>query len=292
MENKKLVCLLYDFDGTLAPGNMQEFTFAPKLLQMEKNEWWDNVNEFGKKHNMDPVLSVMYKMISVAKEKGLSIKRDDFVQLGKDIKYFDGVETWFERINAYGKSLGLKVQHFIISSGLKEIIEGTSIAHNFKRIFASCYVYDDEGNAFWPGHAVNYSTKTQFIHRIRKNVLDDLYETKSVNRYLPDDKDLVLYENMIYFGDGETDIPAMKTISKKGGNAICVYDPNKKSAETTSKKIYLDKRADYLTKADWSENSELEQIVKSIFRKIASYLEEVEWLFLNLYCNQSQCVLL
>lgn len=268
----KRVALLYDFDGTLAPGNMQEFTFAPSLLKMNKQQWWDTVNDFGEMHNMDPTLSVMYMMMTVAKEKGLSIKRQDFVNLGKDIKYFDGVEEYFEMINEYGKKLGLEIEHFVISSGLKEIIEGTSIAKYFKRIFASCYAYDQDGNAFWPCHAVNYTTKTQFIHRIRKNAIDSLYEIKSVNEYLPDTNHLFPYENMMYFGDGETDIPAMKTVSNKGGNSFCVYDPHKKTAFEKAKKIYLTKRADFMAKADWSCDGELVAMVKGCIDKIASYV--------------------
>ena len=272
MDFKNRVALLYDFDGTLAPGNMQEFTFAPKLLKMKTSQWWDCVNEFGEKHNMDPTLSVMYMMITVAKEKGLSIKRQDFVNLGKDIHYFQGVEQWFERINKYGKSLGLEIEHYVISSGLKEIIEGTSIAKNFKRIFASCYAYNQEGNAFWPSHSVNYTNKQQFIHRIRKHKIDDLSEAKTVVEICDDKSKLFPYENMIYFGDGETDIPAMKTISKKGGVAFCVYDPNKRSAYEKAKKIYLSKRVDCMAGADWQENSELDLLVKQRLLKIASYL--------------------
>lgn len=266
------VALLYDFDGTLAPGNMQEFTFAPKLLKMQKDEWWNTVNDFGQSHNMDPTLSVMYMMITVAKEKGLSIRRENFVELGKDIHYFSGVESWFEYINEFGKSLGLEIEHYVISSGLKEIIEGTSIAKHFKRIFASCYAYDKDGNAFWPSQAVNYSTKQQFIHRIRKNEIDNLFEAKSVVKHTNNQEELFPYDHMLYFGDGETDIPAMKTISKKGGQSFCVYDPNKKSAFLNAKDIYLTKRADCLASADWSVDSELSKLVKERLVKIASYL--------------------
>lgn len=273
MSFKNKVALLYDFDGTLAPGNMQEFTFAPNLLKMQTSEWWDTVNSFGQKHNMDPTLSVMYMMVTVAKEKGLSIKRNDFVSLGKDIHFFEGVEDWFERIDDYANALGLEVEHYMISSGLKEIIEGTTIAKHFKRIFASCYAYNAEGNAFWPSQAVNYTTKQQFIHRIRKHKIDDLSETKSVVEICDDKDKLVPYENMIYFGDGETDIPAMKTISKKGGQAFCVYDPNKNSAYEKAKKIYLSKRVDCMASADWTENSELDILVKQRLLKIASYLQ-------------------
>ena len=273
MKYKNKVALLYDFDGTLAPGNMQEFTFAPKLLGMERKQWWDTVNCFGESHNMDPTLSVMYMMMTVAKQKGVNITRDDFVSLGKDIHYFNGVETWFDHINDFAKKYGLEIQHYVISSGLKEIIEGTSISKHFKRIFASCYAYDKNGDAFWPSQAVNYTTKQQFIHRIRKNAIDSLYETKSVVEVVDNKEELFPYDHMIYFGDGETDIPAMKTISKKGGQSICVYDPDKPSAYQKAKKIYLTKRADNMACADWSQGSELCKLVEQRIIKIASYLQ-------------------
>lgn len=272
---KKLVpvVFLYDFDLTLSPRNMQEYSFQD-LIGMTKDEWWDNVNEFGKHHNMDGALSMMYKLITVTKEKGIVLKKQDIVNLGKDIEFFDGVETWFERLNTYARSLGIELKHYIISSGLKEIIEGTKIAHNFHRIFASCFAYDENDIPFWPSQSVNYTTKTQYIYRVRKNAIDDLYNASGVNEYIKSKEELVPYENMVYFGDGITDIPSMRTISKKGGHSVCVYSPNSEKSLKECRKLYLERRADFLAPADYREGMPLDTICKNVLQKIASYIDE------------------
>lgn len=270
MKESKKVAFLYDFDLTLSPRNMQEFSFQD-LIGTTKEQWWADVNEFGKRHNMDGSLAMMYKLITVTREKNITLKRQDIVDLGKDIEFFEGVETFFDRMTNYAKSLGLELKHYIISSGLKEIIEGTKIAHNFERIFASEFAYDENDIPFWPSQAVNYTTKTQYIYRVRKNSVDDLWNAKGVNEYVESKDDLVPYSNFVYFGDGETDIPCMRTVSKKGGKSICVYAPNKaKYAEC--RKLYLEHRSDYLAEADYREGSELDKICKEILDKIASYI--------------------
>ncbi len=269
-KNLVKVAFMYDFDLTLSPRNMQEFSFQ-NIIGTTKEEWWSDVNEFGKKHNMDGALSMMYKLITVTKQKGITLKRQDIVNLGKDIEFFEGVETFFKRMTDYAKSKGLELKHYIISSGLKEIIEGTKIAHNFERIFASQFAYDENDIPFWPSQAVNYTTKTQYIYRVRKNAMDDLYNARSVNEYIECKDDLVPYENFVYFGDGETDIPCMRTVSKKGGTSICVYAPDEQKYKEC-RKLYLDRRADYLALADYREGTELDKICKNILDKIASYI--------------------
>lgn len=271
MEKLVKMVFLYDFDKTLSPRNMQEFSFQD-LIGTTKEEWWADVNEFAKQHNTDGSLAMMYKLITVTREKGIILKRQDIVDLGKDIEFFEGVEDFFQRMTNYALGLGIELKHYIISSGLKEIIEGTSIAHNFDRIFASQFAYDNDGIPFWPSQAVNYTTKTQYIYRIRKNAMDDLYNPSSVNEYIPSEHCHVPYENFVYFGDGQTDIPCMRTVSRKGGNSICVYTPNDERSYRECRKLYLEKRSDYLAPADYREGSELDTICKNLISKVASYI--------------------
>ena len=259
------VAFMYDFDLTLSPRNMQEFSFQD-LIGTTKEEWWNDVNKFAKQTNMDGTLAMMYKLITVTKQKGITLKRQDIVNLGKDIEYFEGVESHFDRMKAYALSLGIDLKFYIISSGLKEIIEGTSIAKNFERIFASQFAYDENDVPFWPSQAVNYTTKTQYIYRVRKNAVDDLYNPKGVNEYIGDKENLVPYENFVYFGDGETDIPCMRTVSKKGGHSVCVYTPNDEKKYKECRKLYLERRSDFLAPADYKEGSELDKICKYYFR--------------------------
>ena len=269
MNVKKKVAIMYDFDETLAPGNMQEYAFIP-TLKMSPNEFWQAAAEFAEKHNMDSILSYMYVSIQMVKEKKLKITREEFTKQGELIYFFDGVETWFKRINTYGKKLGLQVEHYIISCGLKEIVEGTKIAKEFKRIFACNFAYDEQTKEpIWASQAINFTSKTQYIYRIRKNKLDKLYDSYELNEYVEDRSTLLPYTNMIYIGDGETDVPCMKTIKLHGGNSICVYNPKSEKKQKIAKKLFKDGRVNFIAPADYTENSKIDLIIKDLLTKIS-----------------------
>lgn len=269
MDVKKRVAIMYDFDETLAPGNMQEYAFIP-MLEMSSSQFWEMSSEVGKKYNMDHVLAYMYLSIKMVKEKKLKITKEAFYNQGQVISFFEGVETWFKRINEYGKSLGLEVEHYIISCGLKEILDGTKIAKEFKRIFACNFAYDDVSKEpIWASQAINYTSKTQYIYRIRKNKLDKLYDAYEINEYVEDRSTLLPYTNMIYVGDGETDVPCMKLVKLHGGHSVCVYNPNSEKKKKIAQKLYKDGRVNFITAADYKENSGMDCIIKDLLNKIA-----------------------
>ena len=268
MSTKRKVTIMYDFDETLAPGNMQEYAFIPNL-NIDTEEFWKDCYVFAKQNNMDSVLAYMYLMVQKAKDKNLKINREEFLKQGKMINYFNGVTEWFTRINEYGKKLGLKVEHYIISCGLKEIIQGTSIAKEFKKIYACNFAYDADNNPIWPNLAINYTSKTQYIYRIRKQQLDNLYDSYELNEYINDRSLLIPHSNMIYIGDGETDVPCMKIVKNEGGHSICVYNPEKEKKKKIANKLYKDCRVNFIAPADYSEDSKIDKIVKSILDKIA-----------------------
>lgn len=263
---KNTIAFMYDYDETLSHGYMQDHSLIP-MLGFDVGEFWDNVNEFGKRMNMDNVLAYLYKIVEFAEKRNVNISKQRMFELGKGIRYFDGVTTWFDRINEFANSLGLKIEHYIISSGMKEIIEGTEIAGKFKKIFACSYVYDENGKPIWPCIAINYTNKTQYLFRIRKNQMEDL-NSSGVNEYIEDIYKLP-YKNMFYFGDGMTDVPCMKLLKTKGGNSFAVYDPTSEKAKRISAKLYKDKRVDYIAKADYTEGSDLDNIVKSLLVKLS-----------------------
>ena len=267
MENLQTVAMMYDFDETLSKGYMQDYSLIP-LLGEDKNTFWDKVNEVGHNENMDGVLAYMFVVMQKAREKNINIDVETLKEYGKEIEYFKGVQTWFNRINNYGKQIGLNIEHYIISSGMKEIIEGTTIANNFKKIFACSYCYDKNNQPYWPKQAVNYTNKTQYVFRIRKNQLDDLNSSVGVNAHLEEEKKLP-YKHMIYFGDGMTDIPCMKLLKSKGGNSVCVYNPESQRSYNTAKSIYDDGRVNFFAPADYSEGSQLDQLVKKLLNIIA-----------------------
>ena len=269
MSVKNRVAIMYDFDETLAPGNMQEYAFIPNL-KISADEFWKMSSDFGKSHNMDHVLAYMYTSIKLVKEKKLKITKEEFFNQGKMVSFFQGVEEWFKRINEYGKSLGLEVEHYIISCGLKEILEGTKIAKEFKRIFGCGFAYDDETKEpIWATQVINYTSKTQYIYRVRKNKLDKLYDAYELNEYVEDRSSLLPYSNMVYIGDGETDVPCMKLVQTYGGHSVCVYNPNSEKKKRIAQKLYKDGRVNFITPADYRENSKIDCIIKDLLNKIA-----------------------
>ncbi len=263
-KSKPTVALMYDFDKTLCTKDMQEYSFIPNV-NMTAQEFWREANELAREKKMDGILAYMYVMLDRARTAKKSIRRESFVALGKDLEFYPGVETWFERITAFGKAQGVDVRHYIISSGLREIIEGSSIYKNFAEVFACEFLYDVDDVAQWPKNVVNYTTKTQFLFRINKGVLD-LSDDRTLNEFTPEDERPVPFRNMLYIGDGVTDVPCMKLVRVNGGCSIAVYPKNKRE---TASSLLRDGRADFMLPADYSEGGELEKTVKKVISKMA-----------------------
>ena len=262
--NRPVVALLYDFDKTLGTKDMQEFKFIPSL-SLSASEFWQGANDLAKAEKMDGVLAYMYYMLVMAKAKNKPIRREELVAQGKSVEFFKGVEEWFDRINAYGEEAGVVVEHYVLSSGLKEMIEGTSIADKFTKIFASEFHYDGKGDAVWAKLAVNYTAKTQFVYRINKGVLD-ISNNKQLNESTPDSDRRVKFTNMIYIGDGLTDVPCMKLVRSGGGTSIALYTGE--VSEFVQNMVDRN-RVDYAFPADYSEGSPLDSLMKKLLHKLA-----------------------
>ncbi len=267
-QSKPHIAIAYDFDGTLAPGNMQEHSFIPEL-GLDKSEFWAESDSIAREHDADQILTYMQLMLEKAKAKGISITRDALTEHGRKITFFKGVETYFDRINAFAEAQGVFIEHYIISSGVREIIQGTAIAGHFNYIFASGFIFDSDHVAIWPALAINYTNKTQYLFRINKGIINS-YDNSQINKFIPYEKRPIPFSRMIYVGDGETDVPAMKMIKYQGGKAIAVYDPDKEkehgkpSGKQLCKKLIEQNRADYMAAADYCENSKLDLILKSL----------------------------
>ncbi|MCJ7575142.1 MAG: haloacid dehalogenase-like hydrolase [Dehalococcoidia bacterium] len=263
-----VMAIAYDFDGTLSPGNMQEHSFLPNI-GITPNEFWKSAEELAREHEADSVLTYMNLMLNKAKAAGKSIRREDFISHGKSVRLFKGVRTWFKHINEYGKKLELKVEHYVISSGLREMIEGTPIFGEFKRIYASSFKYDPSGVAEWPALALNFTTKTQYLFRINKGVLD-VFDNKKINEYVPMEERPIPFSRIIFIGDGETDIPCFSLVKSLGGHSIAVYKPKTRGAKRRANRLITDGRVNFITKADFTHGSEATEIVKAIMDKIAT----------------------
>lgn len=258
MVKKPVIALMYDFDKTLCTEDMQNYGFIPDV-GLTPDQFWGKTEEFGQKSGMERILSYMYVMLLTAKEKDIKLTKEYLKSTAERIVYYKGVENWFKRINDFGKEHGFKVEHYVISSGLKEIIQGSKIAKEFDGIYACEYMYNEEGVAVWPKLMINYTQKTQFVFRISKGV-KKISDDNAVNSRVSKDCRHVLYRNMIYIGDGITDIPCMQLIKDKGGASIAVYKgQNHKNATTLAN----DERVNFICKADYSEGSELDTVVKT-----------------------------
>jgi 2-hydroxy-3-keto-5-methylthiopentenyl-1-phosphate phosphatase len=271
-KNPIKAAIAYDFDGTLAPGNMQEHSFLPKL-GIPKEEFWKEANRIARENDMDGILAYMNLMLQKSIEKEIPIRRADFNNYGSGISFFPGVESYFDLINTYARDRGIELEHHIISSGLREFIEGTAIARYFKNIFASGFKYDNNGIAEWAALAINYTNKTQYLFRINKGI-DNSWDNEKINRFLPEEDETGPLSKMIYIGDGETDVPAMKMLKYQGGATIAVYNPDsktkpgEKSQEEKCRDMISQNRTDYVAPADYSENGELVRTVKLLIERI------------------------
>ncbi len=257
-----IVALCYDFDKTLSPKDMQEYGFIDRL-NMTPDRFWAKSNRLVKETGMDDILAYMYTMIKEAEKRDIFITEQDLRVLGRNIELFEGVESWFDRINYIGEKVGIIIEHYIISSGIKEIILGNKLAPHFKDIFASSFHYNLERKVVWPKQAVNFTTKTQYLFQINKNC-----DTDSVNDYMPDDERRIPFSHFIYIGDSATDIPCMRLVKSSGGNSIGVYNPENKGANADVLRLIKENRINYYACADYTRGSELERIVEKILIQI------------------------
>ena len=266
MRRKPIIALIYDFDGTLSPGNMQEFGFIQAIGQTPE-EFWSKSNGIAIGQDASDILAYMKLMVDEAKKNGISLTREGFKKYGADIKLYEGVREWFHHINQYGKEHGVVIEHYINSSGLTEIIEGSPIAKAFKHVFAGSYLYNERGEAEWPGIAVDYTAKTQYLFKIQKGIFSSRDAVK-VNESLSDEAKRIPFTNMIYFGDGETDVPSMKLVTMFGGNAIAVFDPARPKKKEAARKLLKDGRASFITPASYTRDSRTFRLVCAIIDKI------------------------
>ncbi|MDE7134008.1 MAG: haloacid dehalogenase-like hydrolase, partial [Rikenellaceae bacterium] len=203
-----------------------------------------------------------------ANNRDVSLRREAFRESGSKVRLFDGVKEWFSRINAYAAERGITIEHYINSSGIKEMIEGTPIAHEFKKIYACSFFYNVDGVAFWPSVVVNYTTKKQFLFKINKGI-ESVSDNIEINRYVPEEKRRIPFSRMIYIGDGTTDIPCMRLVKQMGGYSIAVYNSRSQRKVDDIRKLVDDGRVDFVAPADYRPSSGIDTVVRRIIDRIS-----------------------
>ena len=267
-DDLKRTALIYDFDGTLARGNLQECSFIPKM-RVSRQDFWKEVKDRTNREDADEILVYMHLMLEKAREAGHAVSKDMLRGHGRDAQLFPGLEgkSWFSRMNRFARERGLELQHYIISSGIEEMIRGCPIEDAFYKIFASKFIYHND-EAAWPGVGINYTTKTQYLFRINKGV-ENHWDNTAINQYMPESSRPVPFRRMIFLGDGETDIPAMKMLTYQGGHSVAVYDEQRDARDLDKiHKLISENRVDFVAPANYEENSQLDIIVKGILGRI------------------------
>ena len=259
------IALVYDFDGTLAPGNMQEFGLLQDIGYQNPNDFWNLCDQIAKTNDAGGISVVMYALQTEAQRHGIRCTREMLRKYGQSVQFFPGVKDWFSTINQYASQIGVEVKHYINSSGIKEMIEGCAIAKEFEQIYACSYLYDSNGDACWPSVVVDYTKKTQFLFKINKGIRE-VSDRVRVNEFVPTEERPVPFERMIYFGDGETDVPCMRTVKSNGGYSFAVYGNDKKRA--LAQQLLTEGRVNFACNADYTEQGEMMEIVKRILDKI------------------------
>lgn len=274
-ELSRSFAIIYDFDGTLARGNIQENSFIPAVARMDRGAFWSEVKALARAHDADEILAYMLLMIRKAKERNSPICKEDLKWHGNTARLFPGLadRSWFARIGAFAKRHRFDLKHYIISSGIEEMILGCPIAEEFTGVFASKFLYDESGEALWPANAINYTNKTQYLFRINKGI-DNVWNNDAVNRWQAEVDRPVPFKRMIFLGDGDTDIPSMKMMAHMGGHSVAVYDDSTEECERSRShekihKLIAEDRVNFIAPADYGEGRQLELIVKGIIGRVA-----------------------
>jgi phosphoserine phosphatase len=263
------IAIVYDFDGTLTPQPMQDYTVLPEL-GVEPARFWADVDAEAERTGGDPMLTYLRLLLERMHERGRPISRQALRRLGARIRYFPGVDSWYPRIADYlDQRGGVRLRNYILSAGQREILEGIAIRHHFARIFASEYFFDERGIATFPNRVVNDATKTQYLFRINKGIEDVRH---SINTHMPEDARPVPFSNMLYIGDGMTDVPGMTVTKKNGGYAAAVYRPDDADGRRVCQELLEAGRIDFHAPADFRAGSLLERRVMLVLDVMTAHI--------------------
>lgn len=272
MDNaQNTIAMIYDFDGTLTPRPMQDYAILPQL-KLDAAAFWDEVGTEAKQTGAENMLVYMRKLLEKAQEAHVHIRKEDYANLAANIRYYRGVEEWFALINQYvqARTQAVNIKHYIISAGMKEILDGISIGQHFAQIYASEYYFDFRGIATFPKLVITDTSKTQYLFRINKGI-EDLRD--NINGHMPEALRPIPFKNMIYLGDGLTDVPSMALTLKEGGHAVAVFDDQNQHQHQVCQQLLHAKRVDFIAPADYQAGSVLHQRIQLLLNQLISEIE-------------------
>lgn len=267
------IAVIFDFDDTLAPDSTSSFLASQGV---DLNYFWREV-ECLIETGWDPVPAYLHHMITYAKQDTIEVSRGGLQYWGQGLLVHAGAGALFEqlRLDVQAISARVKLELYLISSGIRTLLAETSIAHHFTDIWASDFHYDDNGQAVCAKNVVSFTDKTRYIFHIQKGFIGPAYKNKPfcVNKKVASEHLRVPMQQMIVVGDGYTDIPMFSMVTRSGGMAIGVYD--KSSANKKWQRAFefmKDKRVTNLVSADYSPDSELSTILRTMVKGLCSYI--------------------
>ena len=273
---QNIIAIVYDYDQTLSPNYMQDEVLFP-TFGIDAKKFWGRCHTLVKEEGYDNELAYMKALLDY-----LEIDRPTNArlrELGGGLQFFPGLPEMFEQfekglLTPQHQAHGIKVEHYIISSGLKVLIEGSRLAPYIRAMFGCEFAEDREGRIAFPKRAISHTQKTQFLFRINKGLLD---YSQDVNDHMPADLRPVPFEHMIYIGDGPTDVPCFTVVRQHGGHAIAVYNATDPSRSSFKKCYQLSTHADrvrHIAPADYRAGSHLRLLLEQMVEEVATRIVE------------------
>jgi len=270
------IAIVYDYDQTLSPSYMQDEVVFP-TFGIDGASFWRRCSELVRDQGYDNELAYMKVLLDTLEMDRPT--QTELRSLGKKLNFYNGLPEMFDQfrenlLTEEQRSHGISVEHYIISSGMKVLIEGSRLATHVRAIFGCEFAEDGEGRITFPKRVISHTQKTQFLFRINKGLLD---MSEDVNDHMDPAVRPIPFPNMIYLGDGPTDVPCFTVMRKNNGHAIAVYNPDDPERVGFKKCYQLSTHADrvrHIAPADYRSGSHLRLLLEEMVHEIASRIVE------------------
>lgn len=272
---QNIIGIVYDYDQTLSPTYMQDEVLFPHF-GINPKEFWKRCKTLVEENEYESELAYLKAMLDYLEMDGPSNK--ELEKLGKGLQFYKGLPDMFEQledlITPEQRAMGVEIQHYIVSSGIKALIDGSELRPYFTKIFGCEFAENSSGRISFPKRVISHTAKTQYLFRINKGMLD---HSEDVNDHMDDNLRPIPFPNMIYLGDGPTDVPCFTVMNRFGGHSIAVYNPDDESRVSFRKAYQLSGPADrikFIAPADYRPGRHLRLILEEMIIEIADGIVE------------------